>query len=1280
MKIKDLQIDGFGVWTGLSVDAMPEGMTLFYGPNEAGKTTLMEFVRTVLYGFTSDRQRRYLPPLHGGSPGGTLRITGPGGGYQVRRRAQLGDEGNIGQLTVTGGDGVSQGQHRLSALLGQIDESIFTNVFAIGLRELQELSTLDDTAAADELYKLSSGLDRVSLVDVMRQLQGARGKLAGVTGTRQADNAPLQQLTAQRHKLRDEIDQLTRRGRRWSELASQRRSQQEEIARLRSRHGEWEREARIVEVATSVRDAWQKRAKLAHEIQQLQQQAQLPEDAPAELVRIEAQLEEKKEKLDTLRRQRLSLRDKANEVPVSRALVGLQNRIEAAAEQSPWLETIQEQIQRLDAQIDQATRSLEDDAQRLGLDDSDRLSLIEEGRTSALPDLSRSTLQTLAAPARVVREHLFQLKQSKSEGNLSRKEADKLAQALQESSELLGGMELSEAIKRQGETIGTFRKRQQTQEYLEKLKKLRDDLEREAVDLTTAEALPVDRTILLGVPFTVGGLGILYGIVKTFDLFGYGQAKQDDNYWGPISFILGIAFLAVWYLGRQLMDRGTSLDLEDCERQLENVRKQLKEVELERDQVESLLPSGSGSIETRMEEAETNLQQLEGLLPTFHNHQAAVQRYQQSRKRAGKAAIELKSARGQWQKTLRSMGLAESLSPASIRQMSDGYETLQASLRRLSQLREEREQRRKELLVISQRIESLHRQVMTPDDASQRGTRPAVTAPSTPSHASNGPRAGSDGRSESGGRKERGNQKGNDGRRDSSSGSHAAASANAGGVSAGLHSSGSHSSGGQSAGGSRREPLKLLQDITDELSRQRQWIDRRRDLKGQDDQLKKGYLQLRRSCERLDSMRQSVLVRCGVDSREAFDTLVEKKVRLEELRREHTSVDEKIRATIGKQCTYDDIVRELDGGKADELERRWDALTQKMQQTQERISQLQTRQGEIAQEMKQMASDRRLGEAQLELSVVEKQLLQLNEQWQSLATTSSLLDDVCKNYEQQRQPETLREASTFLKQLTAGKYTRVWTPLGTATLQVDNQNGQSLPLERLSRGTREAVFIALRLALAAAFARRGVMLPLVLDDVLVNFDRDRALHAAETLRDFAALGHQVLMFTCHEHITDIFDRVGVQIRLLPAQGKPAEAYIWRPDRYIDAAPAKVIERVVEPEPMPVFDLPVVEIEEPYLEDVPVVEAAVEELPIVDEPRFDEPLIEEESVIVTNVPVVRKKLTRVRAPEPVVDRLWYEEGTVDRSWFEADEPDLEPSAPPPQDLWWRDEAPSVRRSR
>ena len=70
MRIKQIDIDGFGVWNGLTLEDLSDHATVIYGPNEAGKTTLMQFVRAMLYGFTPERRKRYLPPVHGGRPGG----------------------------------------------------------------------------------------------------------------------------------------------------------------------------------------------------------------------------------------------------------------------------------------------------------------------------------------------------------------------------------------------------------------------------------------------------------------------------------------------------------------------------------------------------------------------------------------------------------------------------------------------------------------------------------------------------------------------------------------------------------------------------------------------------------------------------------------------------------------------------------------------------------------------------------------------------------------------------------------------------------------------------------------------------------------------------------------------------------------------------------------------------------------------------------------------------------------------------------------------------------
>tara|TARA_R110002049_G_scaffold4601_5_gene32102 strand:+ start:144623 stop:148444 length:3822 start_codon:yes stop_codon:yes gene_type:complete len=1162
MKVKDIQIDGFGVWSGLSVDSLTEGMTLFYGPNEAGKTTLMQFIRTMLYGFTDQRRDKYLPPIYGGTPGGAMRVTGPGGGYMIRRQSQLTDQGATGQLTVTGEDGLSQGQHRLSSLLGQIDEPIFTNVFAIGMRELQELSTLDDTSAADELYKLSSGLDRVSLVDVLRSLRGGRKELLGKEHTIDEEaSQKLSGLIRRREQLRDEVERLTRGGRRWSELATQRRTQRQEVEHLTERMIAWEKESRCVEVATNVFEAWSDRDSLIQKIAETEKQTHLPEEAPGQLVQIEAMMEERKGKLEEVKNKRRAIRDKAEQLPVSRRMLDLQGRIEAAAEQATWVEALEEQIARLDGQIEKARGQLEADAERLGMDEGDRVALLS-GDTSKLPDLSRQTLAALAGPAKGVKENAFVLKQARSEGATHKTKADRYQSQLKELLDRAHASNLQEAIRNENDLQTSLRRRLQISEHLEKLKRHYRGLEKESVELTTDEALPLDRLFLLALPFIVGGSLLIYGLSHIFGIPWFISGEPDPTR-GMMFFTFGVMSLLLYYFARQNGSRSTSLDLEDCDRQIDTLRRQIREVEAELGETDSSLPNSNHSIEQRVRESETLLEELEEALPTYHAYQASLESYKSARSRASSAADRVRAAKQEWTQTLQHLGLSETLSPTSVRKLSEGYETLQGSRRRLAELNDERDQRSRERQTISKRIEMLylealevneeHAQQQSEDDEDVSSERKLQFKP-------------------------------------------------------------------------RNGPLEQLNHLHEELARQQHWIRRRRELKEQDLQLKRQQSAHHRSIERGEQQRRALWAKCGVATPEQFYQMVDLKSSLVEMRAQVEELNKQIRSIIGTQIDYDDVAREIEGAKLTDLERRWEALTTRMTETESRIAALRTQQGELAQEMKQLGEDNRLTVAQLELGCVERQINAACRRWQTLAMASSLMEDVCATIESERQPETLREASSFLSQLTDGKYNRIWTPLGTNKLKIDSGDDKSLPLEVLSRGTREAVFIALRLSLAAAYARRGVMLPLVLDDVLVNFDGDRAIHAANTLKTFAELGHQVMMFTCHQHIVDIFHEIEVEVRLMPPQGEPGRATVLLPeeveyeeeyeDEYEEEAEEYVEAEVTQPE--------VIE-EEPEVVPEPEPEAEIIEAVVEPEPE-PKP---EPKVQVTPKPVPKPQ----RVPEP-----------------------------------------------
>ncbi len=351
------------------------------------------------------------------------------------------------------------------------------------------------------------------------------------------------------------------------------------------------------------------------------------------------------------------------------------------------------------------------------------------------------------------------------------------------------------------------------------------------------------------------------------------------------------------------------------------------------------------------------------------------------------------------------------------------------------------------------------------------------------------------------------------------------------------------------------------------------------------------------------------------------------------LRGEHAQLDREISASLA-DAAHEPVASWLaDGENLHELETH---ASEARRAASTRLSEAAERRGEMNHRLRQMTEDRQLADKHLELEVVEKRLADAIHRWRVLAVCNLLLVAVRDFYEREHQPQVLREASTYLKKLTGGRYTRVWTPLGEHSLRVDDHEGHSLTVDVLSSGTREQLFLALRMALVSSFARRGVELPLVLDDVLVNFDVTRARAAALVLRDFAKRGHQVLIFTCHEHIAKLFRKVNADVRNLPdrLQASPDEP---------PARPTRLREKA-EPEP------------EPIMQEEPLVEVEPEPQVVEAEAVVEEPDVEEfEAEIVE--------------PEPVVMDI------------EAEEiPEVQPTAPPPPPVEPASRPPMRKRRR
>src|SRR2546422_6414246 len=86
MKIENIHVDGFGVWSDKTWGPLEPGLNVFHGPNETGKSTLMAFVRSMLFGFEKRGSPKRYEPINGGSHGGGLDLVVGGTHLRLARK------------------------------------------------------------------------------------------------------------------------------------------------------------------------------------------------------------------------------------------------------------------------------------------------------------------------------------------------------------------------------------------------------------------------------------------------------------------------------------------------------------------------------------------------------------------------------------------------------------------------------------------------------------------------------------------------------------------------------------------------------------------------------------------------------------------------------------------------------------------------------------------------------------------------------------------------------------------------------------------------------------------------------------------------------------------------------------------------------------------------------------------------------------------------------------------------------------------------------------------
>lgn len=194
------------------------------------------------------------------------------------------------------------------------------------------------------------------------------------------------------------------------------------------------------------------------------------------------------------------------------------------------------------------------------------------------------------------------------------------------------------------------------------------------------------------------------------------------------------------------------------------------------------------------------------------------------------------------------------------------------------------------------------------------------------------------------------------------------------------------------------------------------------------------------------------------------------------------------------------------------IERKEDERTK----TNQLISETNLQYGEISSELSRARHASTFDEAKQRKELIDAKL---DEQYRELAVlllAQRTLEVSIAEWERKSQPEVYLQASRLFSQMTRGAWQQVRMNAEGEIEVLDSVKTACSPY-LLSLGTRQQLYLALRVALLITAENVGRSLPILCDDILVNFDDDRRREAIKVISELSRY-RQVILFTCHPSV------------------------------------------------------------------------------------------------------------------------------------------------------------------
>ena len=150
------------------------------------------------------------------------------------------------------------------------------------------------------------------------------------------------------------------------------------------------------------------------------------------------------------------------------------------------------------------------------------------------------------------------------------------------------------------------------------------------------------------------------------------------------------------------------------------------------------------------------------------------------------------------------------------------------------------------------------------------------------------------------------------------------------------------------------------------------------------------------------------------------------------------------------------------------------------------------------------------------------------ERYLRLKTAARLLQWSMERFRQTRQGPMLARASEIFQALTLGSFSRLLVDADShdspRLVSIRTDGNKPVEVPGLSEGTRDQLYLALRLAALDQQASQGSCMPLIADDLFINFDDRRTAAGLQVLGDVSRR-MQVILLTHHDHLVPLARQV-----------------------------------------------------------------------------------------------------------------------------------------------------------